>query len=76
MIDTFGTERTDPAAITRAVHELVDLRPGAIIQRFELTKPIFSATAAYGHFGRTPTSAGEFSWERTDIAALIAKACQ
>jgi S-adenosylmethionine synthetase len=56
------------AAIVRAVREVFTLTPRAIIERLDLRRPIYQATAAYGHFGRP-----EFSWERTDqIAALQA----
>jgi len=60
-VNTFGTNHVDPAAIERAVLEIFDLRPGAIVRDLELKRPGYKATAAYGHFGRP-----EFSWERTD----------
>ena len=56
------------AVITDAVRELVDLRPGAIIQRLRLQRPIYAATAAYGHFGRTDIDA---PWEATDLADAL-----
>ncbi len=62
MVDTFGTEAVDPARIARAVDELFDLRPAAIIRDLDLRRPIYRRTAAYGHFGR---SEKEFSWEAT-----------
>ncbi|HTN99207.1 MAG TPA: methionine adenosyltransferase [Microthrixaceae bacterium] len=63
LVETFGTEHVDPAALNKAVKEIFDLRPGAIVRDLELRRPIFRETAAYGHFGRT----GEGStWERTD----------
>ena len=52
MIDTFGTNEVDEAAIERAVGEVFDLRPGAIIDELDLRRPIYRKTAAYGHFGR------------------------
>jgi S-adenosylmethionine synthetase len=64
MVDTFGTETVDPAAIARAVREVFDLRPAAILRDLDLRRPIFSPTAAYGHFGRQ--SGDSFTWERTD----------
>ncbi|HEX7097501.1 MAG TPA: methionine adenosyltransferase [Acidimicrobiales bacterium] len=63
LVETFGTERVDKAAIERAVVEIFDLRPAAIIRDLDLRKPKYAATAAYGHFGRTGES---FTWEHTD----------
>lgn len=63
MVETFGTEQVDPAAIERAVREVFDLRPAAIIDALHLRQPIYRRTAAYGHFGR---SDGAFPWERLD----------
>ena len=72
MIDTFGTNKVDEAAIERAVGEVFDLRPGAIIDELDLRRPIYRLTAAYGHFGR---ELPEFTWERTDKADELRKAC-
>jgi S-adenosylmethionine synthetase len=63
MVETFGTAHADPEAIASAVREVFDLRPAAIIRDLELRQPIYKATAAYGHFGRTGPG---FTWERTD----------
>ena len=65
MVETFGTENVDPAAIEEAVREVFDLRPGAILRDLDLRRPIYRKTAAYGHFGRTGAD-GEFPWENTD----------
>ena len=65
MVETFGTENVDPEKINSAVHEVFDLRPGAILRDLDLRKPIYRKTAAYGHFGRTGED-GEFPWENTD----------
>jgi S-adenosylmethionine synthetase len=62
MVETFGTETVDPAAIQRAVNDVFDLRPAAIIRDLDLRRPIFRRTAAYGHFGRAEK---EFTWEAT-----------
>ncbi|MEX6428709.1 MAG: methionine adenosyltransferase [Ferrimicrobium sp.] len=62
MVDTFGTEVVDPAKIERAILEIFDLRPAAIIEALDLRRPIYRRTAAYGHFGRTSTG---FTWEET-----------
>ncbi len=60
-VETFGTEQVDPAKIEDVVLEVFDFRPAAIIEHLDLTRPVFSATAAYGHFGRP-----EFAWEQLD----------
>src|SRR6202522_3501305 len=65
LIETFGTEKISRAAITRLVNENFDLRPGAILRDLELRRPVYQATAAYGHFGRADDG---FTWERTDKA--------
>lgn len=64
-VNTFSTGIVPDEVITDAVRELVDLCPGAIIQRLRLQRPIYAATAAYGHFGRTDIDA---PWEATDLA--------
>ncbi len=61
-VETFGTETIDPGKIEDVVAQVFDFRPAAIIERLGLTKPIFSTTSAYGHFGRP-----EFSWEQLDM---------
>ncbi|MCC5953044.1 MAG: methionine adenosyltransferase [Acidimicrobiia bacterium] len=67
MVETFGTEATDPDKISAAVREVFDLRPAAINRDLDLRRPIYKRTAAYGHFGRED---GEgFTWERTDRVA-------
>lgn len=66
FVETFGTENVPVDRIERAIGEVFDLRPAAIIRDLDLLRPIYRPTAAYGHFGReTP----EFAWERTDRAA-------
>jgi S-adenosylmethionine synthetase len=60
MVETFGTETVDPLAIERAVRQVFDLRPAAIIRDLDLRRPIYKRTAAYGHFGRSDK---EFTWE-------------
>jgi S-adenosylmethionine synthetase len=61
-VDTAGTGDRDDETIAAALREEFDLRPGAIIERLELKKPIYFDTAAYGHFGRD-----EFSWENVTV---------
>ena len=72
MVETFGTHTVDPAHIGTAVQEVFDLRPAAILDLLDLRRPIFTPTAAYGHFGR-PTG-NSFTWERTDEAADLRSA--
>ncbi len=64
-VDTFGTGKTDEAAIIKAVRKIFDLSPAGIISSLDLRKPIYAKTAAYGHFGRSDLN---LSWERTDKA--------
>tara|TARA_B100001971_G_C18268012_1_gene596288 strand:+ start:47778 stop:48941 length:1164 start_codon:yes stop_codon:yes gene_type:complete len=72
LVDTFGTNKVDQDAITKAVNEIFDMRPKAIVQRLDLLQPMYSETAAYGHFGRE-TSNG-FTWENlTYLEELKAK---
>ena len=62
-LETFGTEKVSTAAIEHAIREIFDLRPRAIVEHLDLLRPIYSKTAAYGHFGR---ELPEFSWEKLD----------
>ena len=63
FVETFGSETVDPATIEKAILEVFDLRPGAIIRDLDLLRPIYAPTAAYGHFGRTDV---DLPWERTN----------
>jgi S-adenosylmethionine synthetase len=70
FVETFGTAAVAPERIERAIPEVFDLRPAAIIRDLDLLRPIYAQTAAYGHFGR---ELPDFTWERTDrVAALRA----
>jgi S-adenosylmethionine synthetase len=71
FIQTFGTGVVSDEAIQKAVLEVFDLRPAAIVRDLDLKRPIYAKTAAYGHFGR---ELPEFYWERTDRAELLKKA--
>ena len=62
-VETFGTAHLPEERIIAAIREVFDLRPGAIIRDLQLLRPIYKATAAYGHFGR---ELPDFTWERTD----------
>ncbi len=71
-IECFGTEHVDPVRIEAAIREVFDLRPAAIIRDLDLRRPIYQATATYGHFGRTEK---DFTWERCDRAEELARLC-
>ena len=72
--DTHGTGEVDPAAIERAIAQVMDLTPRGIREHLGLNKPIYERTAAYGHFGRAPEADGGFSWERTDLVEALKRA--
>ncbi|MEW2758870.1 methionine adenosyltransferase, partial [Streptomyces sp. NPDC048399] len=63
FVETFGTAKVDAEKIETAITDVFDLRPAAIIRDLDLLRPIYSQTAAYGHFGR---ELPDFTWERTD----------
>ncbi len=80
-VDTFGTNTVPESRILEAVRDTFDLTPKGIMKALDLRKPIYSATSAYGHFGRTPEKIGRgrtagttFTWERTDKAAALKRA--
>jgi len=68
FIETFGTNHVEEIAIERAISEVFDLRPAAIIRELDLRRPIYAKTAAYGHFGR---ELPDFTWEKTDRAGAL-----
>jgi len=68
MIDTFGTGQYPDDEIAKAVQELFDLRPAAIIKKLKLRKPIYKALASYGHMGREDL---DVYWEKTDMADML-----
>jgi len=68
FVETFGTEKVPVQQIIDAVPTVFDLRPAAIIRDLQLLRPIYSATASYGHFGR---ELPDFTWEKTDRAAAL-----
>ncbi len=71
FVETFGTEKVETQAIERAISEVFDLRPAAIIRELDLRRPIYAKTAAYGHFGRELPG---FTWEQTDRASALREA--
>ena len=72
FVNTFGTAAVPEADIERAVSEVFDLRPAAIIDALQLRRPIYRLTSNYGHFGR---ELPEFTWERTDKVDALKAAC-
>ena len=72
--DTHGTGEVREEDIERAVAQVMDLTPHGIRTHLGLNRPIYSRTAAYGHFGRAPEADGGFSWERTDLVEALKKA--
>ena len=70
-VRTFNTERIPASRIEHLVQEHFDLRPAAILEQLDLRRPIFSKTAAYGHFGRDDH---DFTWERSDKAGALRNA--
>ena len=73
-VDTGGTGRVDESRLSEVLKELVDLSPRGIRERLGLSRPIYSRTSAYGHFGREPDADGGFSWERTDLVPELKSA--
>ncbi len=70
MVDTFGTGKVSDEKLVEIVRENFDLRPAGIIKMLDLRRPIYRATAAYGHFGRTDV---DLPWEHTDQVELLKK---
>ena len=70
MVDTFGTNKVPVEKIEQAILETVDLRPAAIIRRFDLRRPIYCQVAAYGHMGREDLMV---PWEDCDLASVLAE---
>jgi len=71
MINTFGTAKVDEEKLLKVILDLFDFRPGAIIKKLKLLRPIYRKTAAYGHFGRNEE---EFTWEKLDMVEELRKA--
>ena len=66
-VNTNGTNKVDEVKIEKLIPELFDLSPRGIREHLNLSNPIYVPTSAYGHFGRTPTNKGHFTWEKTDL---------
>ncbi|MEH0551787.1 methionine adenosyltransferase [Streptomyces sp. B21-101] len=71
FVETFGTAKVDVEKIEKAIDDVFDLRPAAIIRDLDLLRPIYAQTAAYGHFGR---ELPDFTWERTDRVDALRQA--
>lgn len=70
-VNTFGTGITSDDVVEKIVKEVFDLRPGAIIRQLRLDRPIYRASANYGHLGRN-----EFPWEKTDKVDAVKRALE
>ena len=73
LVETFGTNKVAEDKIVAAAKQVFSFAPKQIIKQLGLLKPIYKATAAYGHFGRTPGNDGSFSWERLDLVDQLKK---
>ena len=73
-INTNGTSQVDETKIENLIPELFDLSPRGIREHLQLSNPIYVPTSAYGHFGRTPTMQGHFTWEKTDMVDILRSA--
>ncbi len=73
-VDCFGTEKIETERISQLVRDHFKLTPRGIIETLDLRRPIYRHSAYHGHFGRKPGKNGAFSWEKTDVAAKLAKA--
>lgn len=71
FVDTQGTGKTSDKELAQKIFNEIKLTPRAIRDTLKLNKPIYTPSAAYGHFGRQPTSEGHFSWERTDLVDTL-----
>jgi S-adenosylmethionine synthetase len=70
FVDTFGTGKVPDARIVELIKKHFPIKPGDIIKKLKLRRPIYKKTAAYGHFGRNDP---DFTWEKTDKAAVLKK---
>jgi S-adenosylmethionine synthetase len=73
-VDTHGTGKVKEAALEKAIPKVMSLTPRGIRKHLDLNKPIYARTSSYGHFGRTATKDGGFSWEKTDLVKALKKA--
>jgi S-adenosylmethionine synthetase len=72
LVDTFGTGTVASSKIEKAVRKVFGLKPAQIVSSLDLLRPIYEATSAYGHFGRTGRDLDTFTWEKTDKSDELA----
>lgn len=70
-VNTHAAPKVDPVRLEKILQEMVNLSPRGIRTHLNLNRPIYQPSASYGHFGREPGENGEFSWEKTDLAAAL-----
>ncbi len=70
-VNTHAAPKVDPERLEKVLQEMVNLTPRGIRTHLKLNRPIYQPTASYGHFGRKPTDAGHFSWEKTDLVDAL-----
>lgn len=70
-VNTHAAPKVDPQHLEKVLQEMVNLTPRGIRTHLKLNRPIYQPTASYGHFGRVPTDAGHFSWEKTDLVDAL-----
>lgn len=75
-VNTMGTGQVDEKKLLKLIPQIFDLTPKGIRTGLGLNKPIYSPTAAYGHFGRQPNEKGSFSWEKLDLVDVLKNACR
>jgi len=73
LVDTFGTGSVPDAKIEKAVRQVFGLKPAEIVKELKLLRPVYEATSAYGHFGKT-RGLETFTWEKKDRVAALQKA--
>ncbi len=73
LVETYGTGKVDETKLGKLLGDMVRLTPRGIREHLGLLRPIYASTAAYGHFGRSPTGEGGFSWETTGLAEDLAR---
>jgi S-adenosylmethionine synthetase len=73
LVDTMGTGTVSDVKLAKAVREVFGLKPAEIIKQLELLRPIYEATSAYGHFGKT-RRLRTYTWEQTDRAEALKSA--
>ena len=73
LVNTYGTGKISDDVLTKFIKDNIDLTPKGIRKGLNLCRPIYTPTAAYGHFGRKPTEDGLFTWEQINLVDLFSK---